>query len=383
MTLALSKNGDALRDTFRTWNAERDVIDAQLSESLAALAAYQSHLDEWQQQLAREREELRAAKELFERGRDEIGATHGELNRERESLRAAQADVDRNSAELRAAHDLIEHDRSELSAARDQLKLDQEAMDAARAELERDLIGLHAALAEVKRDRNELEAARTQFERDRGETKTELAQFERERNELRSAKDQLESDWNELRGARGKIEQERDELRASRNQLERDRAATDKGQFEASATLTADLNAARDKIGALTTSLLSRTEELRTLDNRRSEVVTELELARAREKELKAALDEHKRTAEQERVHWTEELRHLRELLERRVETNTVEERVVSAAEQPALVVPLQSTLSGANATPRKNPVLGSIVEQFDMLRQQRASDRHSAGKSR
>ena len=187
-----------------------------------------------------------------------------------------------------------------------------------------------------------------------------------------------------MRGARGKIEQERDELRARATSSSAIEPPRIKAKSEASATLTADLNAARDKIGALTTSLLSRTEELRTLDNRRAEVVTELELARAREKELKAALDEHKRTAEQERVHWTEELRHLRELLERRVETNTVEERVVPAAEQPAPVAPLTiDAQRRATPTPRKNPVLGSIVEQFDKLRQQRASDRHSAGKSR
>src|SRR5882757_9825982 len=57
MTLAATVNGDAIRETFREWNAERDSLDAELSESLAALEAYQLHLDTWQQQLAREREE--------------------------------------------------------------------------------------------------------------------------------------------------------------------------------------------------------------------------------------------------------------------------------------------------------------------------------------
>jgi chromosome segregation ATPase len=212
-----------------------------------------------------------------------------------------------------------------------------------------------------------------------------LDQVERERNELRSAKEKLESDWNELRGARGKIEKERDEMRVARNQLERDRAAAEKGEFEASATLSAELNTARDKISALTTSLLSRTEELRTLDSRRAEAATELELARAHEKELKTALEEHKQRTEQEKVHWNEELRHLHELLERRADVTAAEERITQGMEQPAPVATPQPAAGSttAQAAARANPVLGSIVQQFDKLRQQRASDRHSANKSR
>jgi len=157
--------------------------------------------------------------------------------------------------------------------------------------------------------------------------------------------------------------------------------------------LTAELNAARDKIGALTTSLLSRTEELRTLDNRRAEAATELELARARERQLSAAMNELKRSSEQDKSHWTEELRQLHELLQRRVETPTAEERIAPAAEQPAATSRSQqantsqqtqsTTGGGTHGIRRENPVLGSIVQQFDKLRQQRASDRNSGSKSR
>lgn len=383
MTAAPSTNGNAIRDTFRSWHAERDAIETELGESLSALAAYQSHLDEWQQQLARERDELRAATEQFERSRSDAGATCNEIDRTRDELRAAQDENERSHEQLQAARALIERDREELRSARDQVALDRDVTDTTRSELERERSELTVAHVEFARDRDGLEAARSQFERDRSESQTVLDLLERERNELRIDKEQLDSDWNELRGARGKIEQERDELRAARNQLDRDRAAADKGQFEASATLTAELNAARDKIGALTTSLLSRTEELRTLDNRRAEVVTELELARAREKELKAALDEFKRTAEQERSHWKEELKHLRELLERRVETNAADERFVPTTEQLAAPAHAQPAGAGTHATSRENPVLGSIVEQFDKLRQQRANDRQSVTKTR
>src|SRR6476659_8958129 len=56
MTLAATVNADAIRETFREWNAERDSLDAELSESLVALEAYQLHLDTWHKQLACERD---------------------------------------------------------------------------------------------------------------------------------------------------------------------------------------------------------------------------------------------------------------------------------------------------------------------------------------
>src|SRR3954462_9156675 len=69
MTFAPPINGEALRETFRAWNVERDTLDTELNESVAALEAYQLHLDSWQQQLARERDELRDAREQFSRER--------------------------------------------------------------------------------------------------------------------------------------------------------------------------------------------------------------------------------------------------------------------------------------------------------------------------
>ncbi|HVT28341.1 MAG TPA: hypothetical protein VHE81_10045 [Lacipirellulaceae bacterium] len=238
MTVALPISSEEVRQTFRAWNAERDSLDAQLNESIAALSAYQSHLDGWQQQLVRERDELRAAREQFERSR----------------------------------------------------------------------------------------------------------------------------------------------------------AAADQTHSESSAAMATELNAAREKITALTTLLLNRTEELRALDNRRAEVQTELELARARERELKAALDEHKCEVEQERSEWAEELRQLREVLEREVDTPEAEEPLeveappaVAPRTLPAKAAAKAAASSGGDGhvPQRQNPVLGSIVEQFGKLRQQRAIERRAASKPR
>jgi hypothetical protein len=230
MTLVATVNSDAIRDTFREWNAERDSLDAELSESLVALEAYQLHLDAWQQQLAREREELQSDREQFEC----------------------------------------------------------------------------------------------------------------------------------------------------------DRSASEKNQSESSAATVAELHAAREKITALTTLLLSRTEELRTLDNSRAEVQTELELSRARERELKSTLDDQKRSVEQERSQWADELKQLREVVERQLEAPIVGEPA-TATDRPALEAPAPSPPSpgSAQSPPRESPVLGSIVEQFGKLRQQRAVERQANNRQR
>jgi septal ring factor EnvC (AmiA/AmiB activator) len=228
MTLVATVNGDAIRETFREWNAERDSLDAELSESLVALEAYQLHLDTWQGQLAREREELQSA----------------------------------------------------------------------------------------------------------------------------------------------------------RDQFERDRSVSDKNQSESSAATIAELHAAREKITALTTLLLSRTEELRTLDNSRAEVQTELELSRARERELKATIDDQKCSAEQERSQWADELKQLREVVERQLETPVANEPV-AAIERPTSDTPAPPSPGSAQSPPRESPVLGSIVEQFGKLRQQRAVERQANNRQR
>ncbi|MEX0610931.1 MAG: hypothetical protein WD738_11465 [Pirellulales bacterium] len=165
---------------------------------------------------------------------------------------------------------------------------------------------------------------------------------------------------------------ERDELRQARERFATERAAAEKSQAQSFAEISTELNAARDKIGSLTSALLARTEELRALDGRRAEVATELELARAREKELRATLEELRQSREQEELKWAEELRHLRELLEQRMEESSLEQAQTTNWWQ-----------ADGGSRMADNPVLGSIQEQFGKLRQQRASDRPALKKAR
>ena len=170
---------------------------------------------------------------------------------------------------------------------------------------------------------------------------------------------------------------EREELGAARDRFAIEQAEAEKSQAQSVAETTAELHAAREKIASLTAALLARTDELRVLDRRRAEVVTELELARAREKEFNTKLEELKQAREQERLQWADELRHLRELVERRLETSDVERHAAAAEYPPATRSPVEHV-----TRPSNSPVLGTIVEQFGKLRQQRALDR-PAHKSR
>src|SRR3954469_453614 len=141
---------------------------------------------------------------------------------------------------------------------------------------------------------------------------------------------------------------DRTSLSEEREQFERERTEKEKDSTESVAGLTNELNAAREKITALTTLLLNRTEELRTIDNRRSEVQTELELSRARERELKAAIDDQKRSTDDERTEWAEELKQLRDLLQSQLEAPVHDESAATVERQPPEPIPLTS-----NTAPR------------------------------
>jgi len=231
MAETLTLECESVRDAFREWQAEQESLDAQLSESLSALAAYQSHLDSWQQQLA----------------------------------------------------------------------------------------------------------------------------------------------------------QERDELRASREQWERDRAVAEKNlasQAQTSHEMTNELSAARDRISSLNTDLQARAEELQATDQRRAELIAELELSRGREKELQATLAGQQRALDEQRAQWAEEMRQLRETLQNPAEAFPPEQRTSDPAPEPPAG---QHRPSGDKSGEQcnQNPVLGSIVEQFGKLRQQRAFDRQALKKAR
>lgn len=174
------------------------------------------------------------------------------------------------------------------------------------------------------------------------------------------------------------LAQDRDELRRAREQFQRERDRTDGAQAgqEANSADAAELSEAREKISALSASLLARTEELRQMGERSSELAKELEVNRAREMELSKALEEQRQALEQERAHRAEELRTLERLQQGA-------DAVPSAENSAEKLAASAGVANGAQQHVSANPVLGSIVEQFGKLRQQRAMDRQAQRKTR
>jgi chromosome segregation ATPase len=210
----------------------------------------------------------------------------------------------------------------------------------------------------------------------------------------------LDAQWNESLAALAAYQshldawqqqlcRERDELRQARDEWSRDQAAAELSREQSSSQALAQLAEAREKVAQLSEQLLARTEELRVLDQRRAELATELELTRANAKQIAAELDEQRRMQEQERAAATQQLHQMQQLIDQQAE------RVADVTpKEPAQAGSRQEQVSTPDKAPRKpavnsvepkrstaSPVLGSIVEQFGKLRQQRASERQAGKK--
>ena len=161
--------------------------------------------------------------------------------------------------------------------------------------------------------------------------------------------------------------EERDNLRELRATVEQDQALAGAEQTRMEQA-NKELNDARQQIASLTAVLLARTEELRVLDNQRGDANTEREVARAREQELAAALAARQQSFASERHQLQQEQAHLRQQLEQAVS-------LVSS--RPAGRDEPSKSGSTRTETPRStSPVLGSVMEQFGKLRQQRSLNR-------
>lgn len=151
----------------------------------------------------------------------------------------------------------------------------------------------------------------------------------------------------------------------------------------------AALAAYQSHLDAWQQQLVCERDELRTLDSCRAELAAELDLTRAREKELKAALDEQTQSREQERAQWAEELRHTREQLQRHIDEAALKQNASAPDRTPAIpgAQPFDepNSVQRASGAPDLNdtPVLGSILQQFGKLRQQRALGRPTLKKAR
>src|SRR5471032_1980423 len=74
-TATITLDRELVHRSFRDWQADQAMLDAQLNDSVVALEAYQSHLDHWQRELARERDDLQRLREELDRNQIALDRT--------------------------------------------------------------------------------------------------------------------------------------------------------------------------------------------------------------------------------------------------------------------------------------------------------------------
>jgi chromosome segregation ATPase len=162
------------------------------------------------------------------------------------------------------------------------------------------------------------------------------------------------------------LAREREELRQLRASIDRDQAGN-RSQREQVEQLNRELGDARHQITTLTAALLARTEELRELDQQRGSASTEMAVAQVRELDLAAALAAQQHSFEAQRQQWERDTAKLRDELQRA-------QNATSAAD--TRYAPANSNVSVKAESRSASPVLGSVMEQFGKLRQQRSMSR-------
>lgn len=100
---------ESITNSFRVWHEEQQHLDAQLAESVAALDAFQVNLERWQQELAQERDELKALRGQIESEKVQeplapgSGSEEAELEALRTELEQARMQISSLTADLALA----------------------------------------------------------------------------------------------------------------------------------------------------------------------------------------------------------------------------------------------------------------------------------------
>jgi len=165
--------------------------------------------------------------------------------------------------------------------------------------------------------------------------------------------------------SKNEMGREKRELAEVRLQIERQRYQIQSEQA------TAEQHSADEKLG----------EELRRVQKQRDELVheqqlleAELDTVRNRAAEMAEQLTEQQNQLAAERAQWTEELKRMRHVIETLVRQQV--ERAASQPTAPAAVRPHDTSRGPQDPPGAADPVLGSVVAQFEMLQKEVAGRR-------
>lgn len=246
-------------------------------------------------------------------------------------LQALRADLDAFEQELQARTCELEQSRVELEEARRSADLESQQRHA------QELADLQAKYDEARREIARLEAAGAAG----GDVEALAGERDRALAELRES-----------------------EARASELQAKVEQLLQQEGGDAAAAGQLAELR------GRLDEALQARDDQQKQIDlltQERDELENELDTVRARAAELSDTLAQIKRESVEERAEWSAELKQMRRVLERQAE-------LLTAAPRPAAASRAAAPRSGENGAKKvHDPVLGSVMAQFDKIRQERA----------
>jgi chromosome segregation ATPase len=292
-------------------------------------------------------------------------------------------ELERLRAALEERERAFQADRRKQEAAAEELKAEWQALKEQRQCLQRDAEQIEEHAQRLEKSQAELEEARGEFSRMReaGMTETgtattallsQLESVERDRSELQQ---QLTSSRAQI-GRLADLEQQRAALEQELGDA--------RGQISRLADANAELAKVRGELAAARAELLAQSgrsanasesdgawrDQVRDLQHERAMLEAELETVRRRVVEMAETASSEKQRTAQERSEWSKEFKQLRKLLE--VQTLSPAKTPAPAAAVPAAAA--QPAAGGGD------PILESVMAQFDML-QKDIARRRTGGK--
>lgn len=206
--------------------------------------------------------------------------------------------------------------------------------------------------------------------------------------ELDALHTDLETFYQDLVRQGETLERARAELQQSQREREMEREALDREQIANLEQLEQQYQQAQQELETLRLEVAGRdaqpmdesaegySAELRDLQQQREELEAELEAVRTRAAELSDALDEAKRQSVEERAEWSTELKQMRRILERQSELLATAPTQPVAAAAASAAPGREKSAAAVASQPADDPVLGSVMAQFEKIRKERAQRR-------
>jgi chromosome segregation ATPase len=273
------------------------------------------------------------------------------IERSLENIQSLQEKLHQWHTELNDDREELESERERLAREANQVNERQAAQSANVHRLEQELSDVRGALAR--------QAATDE------QSETRSLEQQNELRRLREECEKLTTQCNEAQQA----------LEAERVTSQDLRIALETAHEGITGELEARLESINQELARTRGCLDQRNEAVHGLQQERTALETELEMVRARAAELTDALEKERKQMAEDRAEWSGELKQLRRLLERQARLSATP--LANSHVQTTPAAASETQVHGGSKSPRRDdPVVGSVLAQFDRIRQQRIAAR-------